>query len=96
MPVLKHGPRKTVQRFCDHDMRQNMDLGVGSESERSRHASSQSRVAFRRKRDQSRRGDAAVKARRAVSDNASLPYFRTVNPWASKKGAALADFRNAR
>ena len=26
MPVLKHGPRKTVQRFCDHDMRQNKDL----------------------------------------------------------------------
>ncbi len=26
MPVLKHGSRKTVQRFCDHDMRQNKDL----------------------------------------------------------------------
>lgn len=29
MPVLKHGSRKTVQRFCDHDMRQNKGLEHG-------------------------------------------------------------------
>ncbi len=26
MPVLNHDPRKTVQRFCDHDMRHNKGL----------------------------------------------------------------------
>ncbi len=29
MPVLKRGPRKTVQRFCDHDTLPNKGLERG-------------------------------------------------------------------
>ncbi|MQB23353.1 hypothetical protein DXT90_22260 [Agrobacterium tumefaciens] len=35
--------RKSVQRFCDNDMRQNKDLERRSESERSRRALERSR-----------------------------------------------------